>query len=88
MLLHTGFQSSSLDPGYWSLKEVKDAYGVASIYFVIAINELSEGVFFTVRFLTELTGAGRALEGGGATGKASLWTTLLIPDVHCSLGEC
>lgn len=45
---------------------------MASIYFVIAINELSEGVFFTVRFLTELTGAGRALEGGGATGKASL----------------
>ena len=45
---------------------------MASIYFVVAINELSEGVFFTVRLLTELTGAGRALGDGGAADKAVL----------------
>jgi len=45
---------------------------VASIYFITDINELSEGVFFTAHLLTEVTGAGRALKGGGAADKAVL----------------
>lgn len=44
----TGVQVSLLNPGDQWLKGGKDGYSVASMYFVVAINELPKGVFFVV----------------------------------------
>lgn len=62
----------------------KDGYSVASMYFVVAINELPKGVFFVVYVLVKLTGAGRDLEGRWCS-KRGCSMNHNIPDVHCGL---
>lgn len=54
------------------------------MYFVVAINELSEGVFFVVYLLIELADAGRDLEGSWCS-RQSCSVNHIIPDVHCGL---